>query len=191
MKFKLLAGFALLTIALTGCTAASPAAEKSPVEASTPSPTVAKLADAWSQSTTATAALISNDLFHAGVCVSEPSSSDSAYQGGDIEKMHNAGEFRICDNTVDSSAAASEKVACAARLWISSGKDYTATSGQRSLSYEDGYDTALFYGQGWEVALDPFMSFELDPKDMLDLCGPEIEKISSLIGGSVTTYGQY
>ena len=190
MKIKALAAAAILVLSLSGCSTSQSAPQaKEPASASA-TPTPSTLAETWTQSKTATASLISNDLFHAGVCLSEPSSSDGIYQGGDIAKMYKAGEFRSCSNVADPTAS-KQKNPCAGDLWISSGKDYTLENGQRPLSYEDGYDVALFYGTGWEVSLSPYLSFELDGKQMLEICQPEIQKIHALIGGALTTYGQY
>jgi hypothetical protein len=173
---------------LTGCSA--PVAH--PAASASQSPKAAEVfAKTWEVSQPVKSSLISDDLFKAGVCLSEPDiqASDTPYTGEGL-KAYKSDQWRIC-NSYTSSQKDDATTVCKSKFTIYTDK-VAGTNVKRTLGYEDGFwDLALLYGKGWEISVTPNDAAPGNQATISAACQPLLKKITSAVGGSVTLYGQY
>ena len=132
---------------------------------------------------------MASNLADAGLCISVLGEDSGVYGGDILTEFRNDG-YRRCE-TWDSAVQDYNSVQCAANLSITSSDGGSLFDPQRSLVYEDGMSVALFYGDNYQVEVDPVKGAEWTESEALSNCDGLVQSLKEAIGGSVTMLGEY
>jgi hypothetical protein len=140
----------------------------------------------WESDQFLSAGTVASELIRAGVCDTIIDNSGGAY-GSDLDENspYALGAFVICMTEYPQRSDEN----CPANVYVTAGPDATLYDPERSLSYEDGMSVALLYGENYQVEISPLLMD--DSETVIELCASKVSAARSLIGGSMTVYGQY